>query len=118
MLFKLSNLNSNLTLTLGYLNSALNNWALGGKITITLPPPPQKKILLKSSHSKTYILGKLNFPTLKKSQSGKIQTAKKSFDHSYQCKSPVTPELHKRSCEMYLLTTGIKIKGLNGQNID
>ena len=29
MLFKLSNLNSNLTLTLGYLNPALNNSALG-----------------------------------------------------------------------------------------
>ena len=28
MLFKLSNLNSNLALTLGYLNLALNNWAL------------------------------------------------------------------------------------------
>ena len=28
MLFKLSNLNSNLALTLGYLNPALNNWAL------------------------------------------------------------------------------------------
>ena len=28
MLFKLSNLNSNLTLTLGYLNPALNNSAL------------------------------------------------------------------------------------------
>ena len=29
MLFKLSNLNSNLALTLGYLNPALNNSALG-----------------------------------------------------------------------------------------
>jgi len=29
MLFKLSNLNSNLSLTLGYLNPALNNSALG-----------------------------------------------------------------------------------------
>ena len=28
MLFKLSNLNSNLTITLGYLNPALNSWAL------------------------------------------------------------------------------------------
>ena len=28
MLFKLSNLNSNLAITLGYLNPALNNWAL------------------------------------------------------------------------------------------
>ena len=28
MLFKLSNLNSKLALTLGYLNPALNNWAL------------------------------------------------------------------------------------------
>ena len=28
MIFKLSNLNSNLALTLGYLNSALNNSAL------------------------------------------------------------------------------------------
>ena len=31
MLFKLSNLNSNLTVTLGYLNPALNNSALGYK---------------------------------------------------------------------------------------
>ena len=30
MLFKLSNLNSNPALTLGYLNPALNNSALGG----------------------------------------------------------------------------------------
>ena len=30
MVFKLSNLNSNLPLTLGYLNPALNNWALDG----------------------------------------------------------------------------------------
>ena len=29
MLFKLSNLNSNLALTLGYLKPALNNWAQG-----------------------------------------------------------------------------------------
>ena len=28
MLLKLSNLNSNLALTLGYLNPAFNNWAL------------------------------------------------------------------------------------------
>ena len=33
MLFKLSNLNSNLTLTLGYLNPALNNWALVYKLS-------------------------------------------------------------------------------------
>ena len=33
MLFKLSNLNSNLALTLGYLNPALNNSAQGLKIT-------------------------------------------------------------------------------------
>ena len=32
MLFKLSNLNSNLALTLGYLNPALNNSALMAKI--------------------------------------------------------------------------------------
>ena len=31
MLFKFSNLNSNLTLTLGYLNPALNNPALGSR---------------------------------------------------------------------------------------
>ena len=31
MLFKFSNLNSNLVLPLGYLNPALNNSALGGK---------------------------------------------------------------------------------------
>ena len=31
MLFKLSNLNSNLALTLGYLNPALNNSAQGNK---------------------------------------------------------------------------------------
>ena len=31
MLFELSNLNSNLALTLGYLNPALNNSALGNK---------------------------------------------------------------------------------------
>ena len=32
MLFKLSNLNSNLALTLGYLNPALNNSALAVKL--------------------------------------------------------------------------------------
>ena len=32
MLFTLSNLNSNLALTLGYLNSALNNSALGTRL--------------------------------------------------------------------------------------
>jgi len=32
MLFRLSNLNSNLALTLGYLNPALNNPALGIRI--------------------------------------------------------------------------------------
>ena len=47
-----------------------------------------------------------------------MENFKKSFDHSYYFKSPVTPELHKRSCEMYLLTAGIKVKRLNGQNID
>ena len=35
MLFKLSNLNSNLALTLGYLNPALNNLALGSKVANT-----------------------------------------------------------------------------------
>ena len=35
MLFKLSNLNSNLALTLGYLNPALNNSAL---LFIEIPP--------------------------------------------------------------------------------
>ena len=35
MLFKLSNLNSNLALTLGYLNPALNNSALGSKVANT-----------------------------------------------------------------------------------
>ena len=35
MLFKLSNLNSNLALTLGYLNPALNNSALGSGFRIT-----------------------------------------------------------------------------------
>jgi len=38
MLFKLSNLNSNLALTLGYLNPALNNSALAnspGETTVT-----------------------------------------------------------------------------------
>ena len=34
MLFKLSNLNSNLALTLGYLNPALNNSALGFKLRL------------------------------------------------------------------------------------
>ena len=33
MLFKLSNLNSNLALTLGYLNPALNNPAQVGEVT-------------------------------------------------------------------------------------
>ena len=37
MLFKLSNLNSNLTLTLGYLNPALNNSALGYSSTNHAP---------------------------------------------------------------------------------
>ena len=37
MLFKLSNLNSNLTLTLGYLNPALNNSARGLYIVLVLP---------------------------------------------------------------------------------
>ena len=36
MLFKLSNLNSNLALTLGYLNPALNNSALVTKLSCTL----------------------------------------------------------------------------------
>ena len=36
MLFKLSNLNSNLALTLGYLNPALNNSALLFKQTLRL----------------------------------------------------------------------------------
>ena len=35
MLFKLSNLNSNLALTLGYLNPALNNWALVYSVHLT-----------------------------------------------------------------------------------
>ena len=35
MLFKLSNLNSNLALTLGYLNPALNNTGLAVKSPIT-----------------------------------------------------------------------------------
>ena len=35
MLFKLSNLNSNLALTLGYLNPALNNWALAKTLVFT-----------------------------------------------------------------------------------
>jgi len=42
MLFKLSNLNSNLALTLGYLNPALNNSALIKKVPKSLfygPPP-------------------------------------------------------------------------------
>ena len=39
MLFKLSNLNSNLALTLGYLNPALNNSALGVTIPSTFPEP-------------------------------------------------------------------------------
>jgi len=34
MLFKLSNLNSNLALTLGYLNPALNNSALKSRISV------------------------------------------------------------------------------------
>ena len=34
MLFKLSNLNSNLALTLGYLNPALNNLALSTKVCL------------------------------------------------------------------------------------
>ena len=38
MLFKLSNLNSNLALTLGYLNPALNNSAVGGKIVMKRGP--------------------------------------------------------------------------------
>ena len=36
ILFKLSNLNSNLALALGYLNSALNNLAQGYMCTMTL----------------------------------------------------------------------------------
>ena len=36
MLFKLSNLNSNLALTLGYLNPALNNSALGAYQIFTI----------------------------------------------------------------------------------
>ena len=36
MLFKLSNLNSNFALTVGYLNPALNNSALAGKDTTTI----------------------------------------------------------------------------------
>ena len=39
MLFKLSNLNSNLALTLGYLNPALNNSALVYSRNITNLPP-------------------------------------------------------------------------------
>ena len=32
MLFKLSNVNANLAITLGYLNAALNNWTKARKI--------------------------------------------------------------------------------------
>ena len=44
MLFKLSNLNSNLALTLGYLNPALNNSALSCRKTFLLPPHPFRRL--------------------------------------------------------------------------
>ena len=43
MLFKLSNLNSNLTLTLGYLNPALNNSALEFNSLATIVQYPCKQ---------------------------------------------------------------------------
>ena len=43
MLFKLSNLNSNLVLTLGYLNPALNNSAPG--ITVTSQEKSKTKVM-------------------------------------------------------------------------
>ena len=43
MLFKLSNLNSNLALTLGYLNPALNNSAL---ISVAMVTNPRLKLII------------------------------------------------------------------------
>ena len=49
MLFKLSNLNSNVALTLGYLNPALNNSAQASELQVqrsnylaTMPPPKRE----------------------------------------------------------------------------
>ena len=41
MLFNLSNLNSNLALTLGYLNPALNNLAQASKVSFEKPSGPR-----------------------------------------------------------------------------
>ena len=53
MLFKLSNLNSNLALTLGYLNPALNNSALG----VTAVP----REIEDSGYAKFWGLNKVNY---------------------------------------------------------
>ena len=50
MLFKLSNLNSNLALTLGYLNPALNNSVLDSKI-------PEKCMLVYTSKMSPRLAG-------------------------------------------------------------
>ena len=55
MLFKLSNLNSNLALTLGYLNPTLNNSALENKI-LTEPQPKEAKLLYCITKSKLFYL--------------------------------------------------------------
>ena len=105
------------TCQLTHKSSECFKYPLGGSITITLTPAAKKNFLLKSSHSKTYILGKLIFLASKNLEMENFNP-KTSYDHSYHFKSLVTPGLHKRSCEMYLLTAGIKMKRLSGQNID
>ena len=57
MLFKLSNLNSNLALTLGYLNPALNNSALDLKSEATSSSPALK--LVKGRLVRLLTVGKL-----------------------------------------------------------
>lgn len=49
------------TCHLTHKSSECFKYPLGGTITITLTPATKKNFLLKSSHSKTYILGKLIF---------------------------------------------------------
>ena len=58
MLFKLSNLNSNLALTLGYLNPALNNSALMAKIVNCWHVAPCKGM----QHSLGFYIPRLGFP--------------------------------------------------------
>ena len=88
MLFKLSNLNSNLSLTLGYLNPALNNSALGCTVESRFSDTPlirtPRYILWIISH----VPGErkpLHFLLIQPSQLSTPEKTKREMDTSFRC---------------------------------